>query len=40
MKYQIILNLLYRKIRYKGKYKLKKNYSLLGLKEVKENEKV
>ena len=33
MKYQIMWNLLYRKIRYKRKYKLKKNYTILGLKE-------
>ena len=38
MKYQIIFNLLYRKIIYKVKYKLKKNYSILGLKEMINNE--
>lgn len=34
MYYQLKWNLLYRKIRFKRKYKLKKNYSLLGIEKV------
>ena len=34
MYHQLIWNLLYRKIRFKGKYKFKKNYSLLRIEKV------